>query len=143
MIEHYTSEILLILYIAIQIACCVITAYVQSYLAAKAFIYVIPFPQWVIPLFSLMFAVFITLLYGWLKYFTTKCNYVPNFALFASFLFIEGVSIAMGFVYNKLLGVDSNLIWTSFVILPAVIATFLVFLANWQSNDYFFYQQKK
>jgi hypothetical protein len=89
-----------------------------------------------------MLGVFIALSYGWYRYYSVKCNFVPNMTLLASFLFIEGVSIAMGFVYNKLLSVNSNLIWTSFVILPGVLATFLVFFANWQNNDYFFYSQK-
>lgn len=88
-----------------------------------------------------MLGVFIALLYGWYRYYSVKCNFVPNMTLLASFLVIEGVSIAMGFVYNKLLTVNTNLIWTSFVILPAVLATFLVFLANWQNNDFFFYSQ--
>ena len=35
-----------------------------------------------------------------------------------------------------------HLIWTSFTILPVVVATFLVFLGNYISNDFFFYDQK-
>lgn len=35
-----------------------------------------------------------------------------------------------------------HLIWTSFTILPVVVGTFLVFLGNYISNDYFFYDQK-
>jgi len=63
--------------------------------------------------------------------------------LFASLLIIEGISIAMAFVFHILLTVDAKLIWTSFVILPAVVGSFLLFYGNWLSNDYFFYEQKK
>lgn len=45
-----------------------------------------------------MLGVFIALLYGWYRYYSVKCNFVPNMTLLASFLVIEGVSIAMGFV---------------------------------------------
>jgi hypothetical protein len=38
--------------------------------------------------------------------------------------------------------VKVHLIWTSFTILPVVAATFLVFLGNYISNDYFFYGKK-
>ena len=88
-----------------------------------------------------MLGVFIALSYGWYRYYSVNCNFVPNITLLASFLVIEGVSIATGFVYNKLLTINTNLIWTSFLILPAVLATFLVFMANWQNNDFFFYSK--
>jgi hypothetical protein len=53
---------------------------------------------------------------------------------------IEGVSIALGFVFYGLIDVKVHLIWTSFAILPAVAASFLLFYGNWKSNDYFFYE---
>jgi hypothetical protein len=46
----------------------------------------------------------------------------------------------MAFVFQILLTVDTKLIWTSFLILPAVVGSFIVFYANWLKNDYFFYE---
>ena len=45
-------------------------------------------------------------------------------------------------MFYGLLHVRVHLIWTSFAILPAVTGTFLLFIGNWISNDYFFYQPK-
>ena len=90
-----------------------------------------------------MLGVLCVLFYGWFRYYKQKCNFVPNMILFASLLIIEGISIAMAFVFHILLTVDAKLIWTSFVILPAVVGSFLLFYGNWLSNDYFFYEQKK
>ena len=90
-----------------------------------------------------MLGVLCVLFYGWFRYYKQKCNFVPNIILFASLVVIEGISIAMAFVFHILLTVDAKLIWTSFVILPAVVGTFLLFYGNWISNDYFFYEQKK
>jgi hypothetical protein len=52
---------------------------------------------------------------------------------------IELTSVCLGFVFYGLLEVKVHLIWTSFTILPVVVGTFLVFLGNYISNDYFFY----
>lgn len=57
-------------------------------------------------------------------------------------MIIEGISIAMGFVFFKLMEVKVPLIWTSFVILPFVVGTFIFFIGNFISNDYFFYDPK-
>jgi hypothetical protein len=35
--------------------------------------------------------------------------------------------------------VKVHLIWTSFAILPFIVGTFIFFLGNLISNDYFFY----
>ena len=55
---------------------------------------------------------------------------------------IEGLSIAIAFVFYDLLKVRGHLLWTSFAVLPAVACTYSIFLANWFSNDYFFYDPK-
>ncbi len=62
--------------------------------------------------------------------------------LFVSLIIIEGISIALGFVFYGLLVVRVHLIWTSFAIIPAVVGTFLLFLGIWISNDYFVYEKK-
>ena len=62
--------------------------------------------------------------------------------LFVSLTIIEGISIALGFVFYGLLVVRVHLIWTSFAIIPAVVGTFLLFLGIWISNDYFVYEKK-
>jgi hypothetical protein len=90
-----------------------------------------------------MLGILAALFYGWFRYYKQRCKFVPNLILFASLLIIEGISIAMAFVFHILLTVDAKLIWTSFVILPAVVGTFLIFYGNWLSNDYFFYEKKK
>ena len=59
-----------------------------------------------------------------------------------SLTIIEGISIALGFVFYGLLVVRVHLIWTSFAIIPAVVGTFLLFLGIWISNDYFVYEKK-
>lgn len=99
------------------------------------------FHQWVIALFSLMLGVLCGLFYCWFRYFQSK-KYTADFKLMISFIVIEGVSIALGFVFFGLLNVRVHLIWTSFVILPAVLGTFLLFIGHWISNDYFFYDPK-
>jgi|LauGreDrversion4_2_1035121.scaffolds.fasta_scaffold40601_3 hypothetical protein len=48
----------------------------------------------------------------------------------------------MGFVFFKLMDVKVHLIWTSFAILPVVVGTFIFFIGNFISNDYFFYDPK-
>ena len=55
---------------------------------------------------------------------------------------IEGISICIGFVFYYLLEVKGHIIWTSFAILPVVICSYVFFLANWISNDYFVYDPK-
>ncbi len=62
--------------------------------------------------------------------------------LFAKFIVIEGISIALGFVFFGLLDVKVHLLWTSFAILPVVAVSFLIFIGNFISNDYFFYDKK-
>ncbi len=59
-----------------------------------------------------------------------------------SLTIIEGISIALGFVFYGLLVVRVHLIWTSFAIIPAIVGTFLLFLGIWISNDYFVYEKK-
>jgi len=100
------------------------------------------FGQWVIALFSLIFSVLFGLFFAWFRYFQVS-NYRLTPKLYISLGIIEGVSIALGFVFYGLLNVRVHLIWTSFAILPAVVGTFLLFLGNWISNDYFIYEQKK
>jgi hypothetical protein len=78
--------------------------------------------------------------YGWFRYYKLKCNFMPNMIILASLLIIEGISIAMAFVFHIFLSADTKLIWTSFVILPGVVGSFLLFYGNWLSNDYFFYE---
>jgi hypothetical protein len=90
-----------------------------------------------------MLGILAALFYGWFRYYKQRCKFVPNLILFASLLIIEGISIAMAFVFHILLTVDAKLIWTSFVILPAVVGTFLIFYGNWLNNDYFFYEKNK
>jgi hypothetical protein len=62
--------------------------------------------------------------------------------LYAGFVIIEGISIALGFVFFKLLNVTVHLICTSFAILAVLVGTFIFFLGNFISNDYFFYDPK-
>jgi hypothetical protein len=38
--------------------------------------------------------------------------------------------------------VKVNLIWTSFTILPLVAGSFLIFMGNFISNDYFIYETR-
>lgn len=92
-------------------------------------------------MFSLIFGLLIGLIYFWFRYFQSK-NYQSDIKLYLSYLIIEVVSIALGFVFFGLLEVKVHLIWTSFVILPAVVGSFLLFVGHWISNDYFFYEKK-
>jgi len=92
-------------------------------------------------LFSLMFAVTCSLFYAWFKYYQYT-KYQQTLTLYAGFAIIEGICIAMGFVFFKLLDVKVHLIWTSFAILPVIVGTFIFFLGNLVSNDYFFYDPK-
>ncbi|TNV87378.1 hypothetical protein FGO68_gene13525 [Halteria grandinella] len=113
----------------------------NSTIQAKEFSFENTFHQWVIALFSLMFGLLLGLIYSWFRYFQSK-NYQSDFKLYLSFIVIEGVSIALGFVFFGLLEVKVHLIWTSFAILPAVLGSFLLFIGHWISNDYFFYEKK-
>jgi predicted membrane chloride channel (bestrophin family) len=81
------------------------------------------------------------LFYGWFRYYQYN-KFQQSWILYASLCVIEGISIAMGFVFFMLLKVRVHLIWTSFAILPIVVGAFLLFLGNWISNDYFFYDKK-
>ena len=56
---------------------------------------------------------------------------------------IEALYVAFGFILFSAIEVKEHLIWLSFVILPAVAATFLWFLGLWIGNDYFFYDPKQ
>lgn len=100
------------------------------------------FGQWTIALFALIFAILVGLLYAWFRYFQAS-GYDVNRKLLIGLLIIEGVSIALGFVFFGLLEVKVHLIWTSFVILPIVVSTYLLFLGHWFSNDYFVYESSK
>ena len=99
------------------------------------------FHQWIIALFSLMFGVLCVLFFAWFRYYKYT-KYQQTMLFYAGFAVIEGISIAMGFVFYKLMDVKVHLIWTSFVILPFVVGTFIFFFGNLISNDYFFYDQK-
>ena len=99
------------------------------------------FPQWVVPLFSIMLGVISALFFGWFRYYKERCNLVPNIILCAALFLIELASVAMAFIFYKLLAVNVTLIWTSFTILPLVVGTFLLFYGNWITNDYFFYSK--
>jgi hypothetical protein len=87
-----------------------------------------------------MFGVICVLFYAWFIYFRAN-KYQSDWKLYSSFVLIEGVSIALGFVFYGLLNVKVHLIWTSFAILPFILGTILYFLGNLISNDYFFYEQ--
>ncbi len=100
------------------------------------------FYEYVIALFSLMFGTICALFYGWFRYYQYN-KFQQTWIIYAGLAFIEGISIAIGFVFFKLLQVRQHLIWTSFAILPIVVGTFLFFLGNWISNDFFFYSQSK
>jgi hypothetical protein len=99
------------------------------------------FPQWVVPLFSIILGVISALFFGWFRYYKEKCNFVPNIILCVALFLIELISVAMAFIFYKLLAVNETLIWTSFTILPLVMGTFLLFYGNWITNDYFFYSK--
>jgi len=96
------------------------------------------FYEWIIALFALMFGTICAMFYGWFRYYLYT-NFQQTWVIYASLAVIEGISIAIGFVFFILLQVKQHLIWTSFAILPIVVGTFLFFLGNWISNDYFFY----
>lgn len=53
---------------------------------------------------------------------------------------IEVISIALGFIFFGAIEVKARVIWTSIVLLPLTAATYLLFIGNWKSNDYFFYE---
>jgi hypothetical protein len=88
-----------------------------------------------------MFGVLCVLFFAWFRYYQHS-KYQQTIFLYAGFVIIEGISIAMGFVFYKLMDVKVHLIWTSFAILPVVVGTFIFFVGNFISNDYFFYDQK-
>jgi hypothetical protein len=79
------------------------------------------------------------MLYAWFRKYRNS-KYEITKSITASFILIELISIAMGFIFYGLLEVKVHIIWTSFVILPAVACTFILFLGNFISNDYFFYE---
>jgi hypothetical protein len=85
-----------------------------------------------------MFGILCVLFYAWFRYYRYS-KYQQTILLYAGFALIEGISIAMAFVFFKLMDVKVPLIWTSFVILPCVVGTFIFFIGNFISNDYFFY----
>jgi hypothetical protein len=125
-------------YIAIAAA----SAKTSNVINTKDFKFENTFNQWIIALFSLMFGVICVLFYGWFKYYK-HTKYQQTMILYAGFAIIEGVSIAIAFVFYVLLEVKEHIIWTSFVILPIVFGTFIFFMGNFISNDYFFYDEKK
>ena len=60
------------------------------------------FYEWIIALFSLMFGTICALFYGWFRYYQ-HIQFKQNVILYASLGVIEGISIAIGFVFFKLL----------------------------------------
>lgn len=88
-----------------------------------------------------MLGVLCVLFFAWFRYYQYS-KYQQTIILYAGFVIIEGISIAMGFVFYKLMDVKVHLIWTSFAILPVVVGTFIFFIGNFISNDYFFYDPK-
>lgn len=55
-------------------------------------------------------------------------------------IIIEIISAGLGIIFYIVLSTRVHIIWTSFLILPVITATFLLFIGIWISNDYFIYE---
>lgn len=53
---------------------------------------------------------------------------------------IEGASAGLGLIFYFVIAASVDVVWTSFLILPVVVATFMLFIGIWISNDYFIYE---
>jgi hypothetical protein len=60
------------------------------------------FYEWIIALFSLMFGTICILFYGWFRYYQYN-KFQQSWIIYAGLIIIEGISIAIGFVFFILL----------------------------------------
>jgi hypothetical protein len=60
------------------------------------------FYEWIIALFSVMFGNICAMFYGWFRYYQ-YIKFQQTWVIYASLAVIEGISIAMGFVFFILL----------------------------------------
>ena len=100
----------------------------------------VEFPQWFIALFSILLSLLLSLFYFWFRYFQ-HVAYQITWKIYTLFGIIEVISIVIGIILFASLGFKVHLIWTSFIMLPVVFGTYLLFLGIWISNDFFFYEK--
>jgi hypothetical protein len=141
-IKTFKGEIIAFLHICVFITITAGSAKADKMILSADLQFKNVFGQWIIALFALLFGILCGLLYAWYRYFE-RLRFQANKKLYLNLLAIEGVSIALGFIFFGAIEVKASVLWTSIVILPLTAATYLLFIGNWKSNDYFFYENGK
>jgi hypothetical protein len=101
--EYYFSEFIFVIHIALFSAFAAMERENVKGMNAKEF-YLLNnlFYEWIIALFALMFGTICAMFYGWFRYYQ-YIKFQQTWVIYASLAVIEGISIAMGFVFFILL----------------------------------------
>lgn len=101
--EYYFSEVVFFIHICLFSAFAAMERENVKGLNAKEFnLLNNTFYEYVIALFSLMFGTICALFYGWFRYYQ-YIKFQQTWIIYAGLVFIEGISIAIGFVFFMLL----------------------------------------
>jgi hypothetical protein len=101
--EYYFSEIIFIVHICLFSAFAAMERENVKGMNAKEFNFLNNlFYEWIIALFALMLGIICAMFYGWFRYYQYT-NFQQTWIIYASLSVIEGISIAMGFVFFILL----------------------------------------
>eukprot|EP00347_Sterkiella_histriomuscorum_P011682 403371513 len=96
--------------------------------------------QWILALISVFFSIITGLFYAWYLYFKEQ-KYILGIRLYVGLVAIETTCICLGVFFYSVIPGGMHIIWTSFIILPGVVMTYMIFLGKWIANDYQFYQK--
>ena len=89
---------------------------------------------------SVLFSIVTSLFYSWFVYYREN-KYKLNLKLYIGIAVIEIVSIILGIIFFGAIEVKIHIIWTSFIILPLVVMSYMIFIGIWISNDYRIYEK--
>jgi hypothetical protein len=93
--------------------------------------------QWEIAVLSIMLGVIASLFFGLFRFHRFEGYRITSDTLL-SLVLIELVSICLEWFIYSLLEIKNDEIWTTFILLPLIVGSFILLLGNFISNDYHF-----
>ena len=93
--------------------------------------------QWEIAVLSIMLGVIASLFFGLFRFHRFEGYRITSDTLL-SLALIELVSICLEWFIYSLLEIKNDEIWTTFILLPLIVGSFILLLGNFISNDYHF-----
>jgi hypothetical protein len=93
--------------------------------------------QWEIAVLSIMVGVIASLFFGLFRFHRFEGYRITSDTLL-SLALIELVSICLEWFIYSLLEIKNYEIWTTFILLPLIVGSFILLLGNFISNDYHF-----